>query len=111
VVGDTVRGEAIQPTGDVDEFTSTGTPGDTLTAGFRLLQNAVPSGYPITLEVVDPATRAVLTYAYTPYVQPGDAFVTGIPVVVPASGHFIIRFRELYDGGTAPYEFFVRPRP
>ena len=62
-LGDTVRGEAIAPTGDVDEFTSAGTPGETLTVGFRLVQDAVPSGAPITLEVVDPATRAVLTYA------------------------------------------------
>jgi len=111
VLGDTVRGEEIRPTGDVDEFTSTGTPGDTLTAGFRLVDDAVPTGAPITLEVVDPATRAVLTYAYTPYVQPGGAFVTGIPVAVPPSGTYVIRLRGLYDIGTARYEFFVKPRP
>ena len=110
-LGDTVRGEAIAPTGDVDEFTSAGTPGETLTAGFRLVQDAVPRGAPITLEVVDPATRAVLTYAYTPYVQPGGAFVTGIPVVVPPSGSYVIRFRGLDGPGTAPYEFFVKRGP
>ena len=60
-VGDTVRGEAIFPGGDIDEFTSSGAPGDTLSPLYRLTAAPVPPpGDGIKLEVIDPATGAVL---------------------------------------------------
>jgi len=41
-LGDTVRGEAIFPAGDIDEFTSTGTPGEAVSPWWRLTANPVP---------------------------------------------------------------------
>ena len=115
-VGDTVRGEAIFPGGDIDEFTSSATPGDTLRPWWRLTADPVPPpGSGITLQVIDPATGAVLVglgasliSASAPYYSPGS-------FVVPSTGTFLIR---VHGGGlfgdeleTAPYEFFVKPGP
>jgi hypothetical protein len=115
-VGDTVRGEAIFPAGDIDEFTSSGTPGDTLRPWWRLMANPIPPpGSGITLQVVDPATGAVLVgwgasviASTTEYFSPG-------PFVVPPAGAYLIR---VHGGGlfgdeleTAPYEFFVKRGP
>jgi len=41
-VGDTISGEAIQPAGDVDEFTAAATPGERLASWFRLSADPVP---------------------------------------------------------------------
>lgn len=113
-LGDTIRGEAISPAMDVDEFLSTGAPGDTLVPGYRLVADPVPSGKLITLEVVDPTTGIVLVgsgvslFAAGPFVSPGL-------FIVPPGGSYVIRVRGGGLGGeqlgTAPYEFFVRPGP
>ncbi len=117
-VGDTVRGEALDPVGDFDEFTVTGTPGDTLSAWLRLTADPGPpgsyqgtNGPMITIEIVDPSTGAVvsggtsLTASMPQFVSPG-AFL------VPASGVFLVRIRGTggygEDLGTGPYEFVVR---
>jgi len=115
-LGDTVRGEAIFPAGDIDEFTSSGTPGDTLRPWWRLTANPIPPpGSGISLQVVDPATGAVLVgwgasviASTTEYFSPG-------PFVVPPAGTYLIR---VHGGGlfgdeleTAPYEFFVKRGP
>lgn len=111
VQGDTVRGEALWPLGDVDEFQATGTPGDTLYAGFRLVATAQPLGGALTIEVVVPgAGPGSFSVAGS---APGFALVG--PFVVPASGTYVIRIRGKggfsENMGTAPYEFFVKRGP
>lgn len=111
-LGDTVRGEAIAPPGDIDEFTSTATPGATLAARYRLTANPVPPGSLITLEVVDPATGNVLAGAGASLFGSTPDFFSPGSFVVPPSGSYLVRVRA-YDRNlaTAPYEFFVAPVP
>ncbi|HET9709882.1 MAG TPA: hypothetical protein VFP39_16390 [Gemmatimonadales bacterium] len=111
-LGDTVRGEAIAPGGDIDEFTSTATPGVTLAARYRLTANPVPPGSLITLEVVDPATGNVLAGAGASLFGSTPDFFSAGTFVVPPSGSYRVRVRA-YDRNlaTAPYEFFVAPAP
>jgi hypothetical protein len=115
-VGDTVRGEAIFPGGDIDEFTTTAVPGDTLTAYIRLTAPAV--GVPdqfhgLTLEVIDPATGNTLAGSLEQFF--GQTFGPVGSFAVPAGGAFLIRVRGSGTFGdeltTAPYEFFVRRGP
>ncbi len=111
-LGDTIRGEAILPAGDVDEFTSTATPGATLVPFSRLTADPVPAGSLITLEIVDPATGAVL--AGTGVATSGASAQFGSPgaFVVPGSGTYLVRVRAYdRDLATAPYEFFVTTPP
>ncbi len=109
-VGDTVRGEAIAKPGDLDEFTGTGTANEILIAGFRLTAPPVGSGFGLSLEIVDPATGAVLTGQNTQVF--GQQFFEFPGFVVPASGSFLVRIRGTglfgEDTTTAPYEFYVR---
>lgn len=109
-VGDTVRGEAIAQPGDLDEFTGTGTPSEGLIPSFRLTAPPQGSGFGLSLEVVDPATGAVLTGQAT-FVF-GQEFVEYPGFGVPVSGNFLVRIRGTGLSGdettTAPYEFFVR---
>lgn len=114
-VGDTVRGEAVFPGGDIDEFTSTAVPGDTLTAYIRL--TAPPVGgdqfHGLTLEVIDPATGNALIGSLAQFF--GQTFNPVGSFAVPAGGGFLIRVRGSGTFGdeltTAPYEFFVRRGP
>ena len=112
-VGDTVRGEAIDAVGDLDEFTTSATPGVNLSVNARLLATPVPAGGIIWLDVLDPATGTVLST--------GSGLIGGSPtspfyglasVAVPASGSVLFRFRGYSYWGdelaTAPYEFFVQ---
>jgi hypothetical protein len=111
VIGDTVRGEAIAPVGDVDQFTASATPGDQLSPFFRLtapttIDNAM------ALEIIDPATGSVLWGYGAAYF--GTIYGTsGTPFTVPASGSFTIRIRsyrsfEELGFGTSGYEFFIK---
>ena len=108
-VGDTVRGESLDAPGDLDEFTSSGSPGETLTPFFRLTANAVPSGEIISLEIIDLTSgdtlRAVNQVLAGQFQELGS-------FTVPSSGAFLVRVRGTWtfgDGvGTAPYEFFVK---
>jgi len=113
-VGDTVRGEAIFPAGDIDEFTTTAVPGDTLTAYIRL--TAPPVGEQdqgLTLEVIDPATGNTLIGMGAQFF--GQTFNSVGSFTVPAGGGFLIRVRGSGTFGdqltTAPYEFFLRRGP
>jgi hypothetical protein len=114
-LGDTTRGEAVSPEMDVDEFTSTATPGDTLTPKIRLITDPVPSGRGLAIEVVDPGTGMVLIGANVSFNGATPNFLSPGPFVVPASGSYVIR---VHGGGfdedqlvTAPYEFTVEPTP
>jgi hypothetical protein len=108
---DTVSGESLFPSMDVDEYTGTAGPGDTLVAEFRLLADPVPPGH-ITLEAVDPATGAILTPQGFSVVAAQPEFVGPGPFVVPVSGSYVVRMRGGGFGtdqlGTAPYELRVR---
>jgi hypothetical protein len=115
VLGDTIRGEAVFPKADVDDFTSTATPGDTLMPSYRLTANPVPNGELITLQVIDPTTGAVLVGAGVSLIAASPDFFSPGRFIVPAGGAYLIR---IHGGGTfgdevgtAPYEFFVRRAP
>jgi hypothetical protein len=119
VVGDTVRGEAIDGLGDSDEFTTSATPGASLSVHWRLLANPVSTGGPVPetsriwVDVLDPETGTVLTTGGLFNGSPTAAFGSLGTVVVPPSGSLLLRFRGYNESGyelaTAPYEFFVRP--
>ena len=111
-LGDTVSSEAIDYIGDIDEFTVSGTPGDTLHAFFRMLappeMNETSHG--VSVEMFDPlsgqpSTRSSASYFGTSQLYPVGSFV------VPPSGSFVIRFRGTGFWGeditTGPYQFLI----
>ena len=114
-LGDTVRGEAIFPAGDIDEFTSTDTPGEAVSPWWRLTANPLPIGSLISLEVVDPATGTVLAGRGASLVGSGPQYWSPGSFVVPPAGAYLIRVRGGGtfgdEVGTAPYEFFVKRGP
>jgi hypothetical protein len=114
-VGDTVRGEALWPVGDIDEFTAVGTPGDTLTPWYHLTADPAPAGGLISLEVVDPGTRAIIVGAGAAVYRSSTQYFSPGSFVVPTGGTFIVRvhaYGSFGDNlGTAPYEFFVMRGP
>ena len=114
-LGDTVRTESVYPAGDIDEFTLTATPGDTLSAWFRLPANPAPVGVYLSLEVVDAANGSVLIGSNTGVLGTTPGFNRIGTFVVPQSGSLIVRFRgtevDGYEMGTGPYEFFVKRGP
>jgi len=107
-VGDTVRGESLFPSGDIDEFVASGTPGEQLTPFYRLPSGPTPASGLIALHVVDPATGSVLVGSN--FAVLGNDFNSPGSFTVPATGSFVVRIRAYYadDITTAPYEFFVR---
>jgi len=113
-VGDTVRGEAIAPVGDVDEFVATATPGAILTPLIRLTASPEPlgGGGGITLEVIDPATGDTLSGRGVSVISPQQQFVSLSSFTVPPSGSFIVRVRGSGFYGdeltTAPYEMSIK---
>lgn len=115
-LGDTVRGEALSPPGDVDEFTSSATPGDSLAEWFRLTAATNPPGQYITMEVIDPATGAVIAGAGASPIGPTAYFIQLGSFRVPASGNYKVRVRQSNPGGgaaaaTGQYEFYIAPVP
>jgi hypothetical protein len=114
-VGDTVRGEAVSPIGDIDEFTSSGTPGDVLSPWYHLTAAPVPAGGLITLEIVNPANGTVLVGAGAAVFGTGPPSFSPGTFRVPSGGQFIVRVHSygLFGTGTAtaPYEFFVKRGP
>ncbi len=107
-VGDTIRTEDLT-LGDIDEFTSSGTPGDSMVAGVQLTAYPIPAYGGIKLEVIDAATGLSLTGSNTWSAGEGGA---GGEFVVPASGKFIIRIQGGGMAGDiftiAPYWFYAR---
>jgi hypothetical protein len=113
-VDDTVRGEAIAPVGDVDEFTATAAAGASLTLFCRLTANRV-GNTGISFEVIDPATGAIVGGQGNQLVGTTQQFISFGSFTVPASGTFLVRVRGSGTFGdevaTAPYEFFVKSGP
>ena len=116
-VGDTVRGESISPAGDIDEFTSSGTPGEQLTLFDRLTVPSAPFNFDsaLVLEVIDPATGRSLVGGNAAILGSNTFYAVG-SFTVPPSGSFIVRAHVYGEQGygvgeTAPYEFFVKRGP
>jgi hypothetical protein len=112
-VGDTVRGETISPVGDIDEFTSTGTPGEQLTLWDRLTATSSLDSA-LVLEVIDPVTGKSLVGGNIAIM--GSTFYSLGAFTVPASGAFMVRARVYGKWGyavgeTTSYEFFVKRGP
>ena len=108
-VGDTVRGEAIFPAGEIDEFTASATPGAQLMAGMRVTADPQPQFDYVELLVLDDGTGTALAQIA---VQTTGAFQTA-SFTVPPSGTLRVRLgRQICcPPGRAPYEFFLRPAP
>ena len=112
-VGDTVRGETIDPVGDIDEFTSSGTPGEVLTPFVRLLAQS-PLDSAVVLEVIDPSTPGgALLGSNAAFF--GATFGSPGSFTVPTGGSFLIRLHVFgeagYGVGRTAYEFFVKRGP
>lgn len=107
-LGDTVSGETIDPIEDVDEFTFSGTAGQTVTVLFDVPTGASFPGY--QLQFVDPATDSVLgtATAFNPSTTFGD-INTG-PITLPRTGSYMIRVESVDYTSLAdrPYRFLVR---
>ncbi|HTS87878.1 MAG TPA: hypothetical protein VMG41_05255 [Gemmatimonadales bacterium] len=112
ILGDTISTEAIAPVGDVDQFTLTATPGDTLSEWFRLRAAPVPSGGYLMMEVLDAVTGAVLSGANTGVSGSTADFLSWGSFIVPPSGRVLIRFlgaSTIPDGAAgAPYAFYIK---
>ena len=112
-VGDTIRGETISPVGDIDEFTSTATPGEQLRLLARLPTGASSGDSAIVVEAIDPATGTSL--AGSNAATWGDTFWEVGTFTAPASGTFLVRTRVYgewgYGVGVTTYEFLVKRGP
>jgi hypothetical protein len=108
-LSDTVRAESIAPIGDIDEFTGSGAPGAVLSVFYRMAAATAPPDGSIQLQVIDPATQAVLVG--DGYAAVNTSFFTPGSFTVPASGNFLVRIRAYPATSvtTVPYEFFIRP--
>ena len=106
IVGDTVEGEAIDPRGDIDEFTVTGTQGQSLIA---YLQTPQGSQYPgLVLQVIDTTSGTVLgSVASLNPTSTLEDQSTG-SIVLPYSGAYTIRVEGASDrNGAGAYRFKV----
>jgi len=106
VVGDTVEGESIDPRGDIDEFTVTGTQGQSFIA---YLQTPQGSQYPgLVLRVVDTASGTVLASVASLNPTPALEDQSTGSIVLPYSGAYTIRVEGASDrNGAGPYRFKV----
>jgi hypothetical protein len=106
VVGDTVSGEAVDPRGDVDEFTVTGTQGQHLIA---YLQTPQGSFYPgVVLRVIDTTSGAVLGSVASLNNTPALEDQSTGPIELPYTGAFTIRVEGASDRyGSGVYRFKV----
>jgi len=108
-IGDTVRAERIDPIGDVDEFTFSGTLGDTLRLFFA---PALDSHPPLAVDVIDPATGQILT-TFRTYDSSQELGTLGPPpFTLPTSGTWMVRVRGDTDiTGSGGYQFSVQRGP
>jgi hypothetical protein len=91
-LGDTIKGEAIDQPGDVDEFTFTGSANQKVQIGFQYFTDGWPMGiYGLQLEVVDLATSTSLTTITVPSAQLDDP---GLPTItLPRDGSYLVRIQ------------------
>ena len=103
-----VAGESIDYAGDIDEFTFSGTAGETITAFLQ-----TPQGFlgisPAILEVVEPGTGNVLGSAQSWNPSPGPHGESTGPITLSVSGTYRLRVRGMDDRqGTGAIEMFVQ---
>ena len=106
-----VEGEAIDPDGDVDEFTFNGVGGDTVNVYFQTpLGTCCFEG--LVLELVNPPTGAILgSVRSANSTQRLDEQGTG-PVELPSSGTYMVRVRGGLDWlGRGQYRLQVKKLP
>jgi hypothetical protein len=113
-IGDIVEGEAIEFSGDVDEFTFTGAAADRLRAFLELPHGDWGYYMGLTLEVSPAGSDSVL--GSVTFANPDPTLSVGTDVItLPSSGSYTVRVRaaEERTGGTVPseYRFQVRREP
>jgi hypothetical protein len=112
VVGDTISNEAIDYIGDIDEFSVSGTPGDTLHAFFRMLVAPAFSetSHGLSIQMFDPAAGDPPVRSNASYFGTSQLYLVG-SFVVPPSGSCVIRFFGIGFWGeditTGPYQFVI----
>ena len=109
-IGDTVRGEWIDPLGDIDEYTFSGTAGDVLMAYFDVVSSPDPE-WPLKLEVLDSTSDQVLGSIAIPAGSELGDWHTGA-FSLPVSGSYVVRVSG-YDKehGSGEYAFTVQRAP
>lgn len=113
-IGDIVEGEAIEFSGDVDEFTFSGAAGDRIRAFIELPHGDWGYYMGLTLEVSPAGSDSVL--GSVTFANPDSTLSVGTNVItLSASGSYTVRVRaaEERTGGTVPseYRFQVRREP
>ncbi len=106
-LGDTVS-ETIYPVGDIDEFTYSGTQGQTV--GVYLEGEATSSfgGYGLSAQLIDPSNGAVLTSTAVFGVVATDSPAA----TLPRTGAYTVRVQTGQDNqGFGPYRIAVHPSP
>lgn len=106
VAGDTVDGEAIDPRGDVDEFTVTGAQGQHLIAYFQTPQG---SGYPgLVLRIIDVTSGAALGSVASLNPTPALEDQSTGSIELPYTGAYTIRVEGVSDrNGAGSYRFKI----
>src|SRR5205807_2406056 len=106
MVGETISGDAVDPPGDVDEFTFAGTAGQEVAV---FLQSRIANGFVcLVLELLNPDGRQLrsVTSCGNPPTLEGQS--TG-PVVLPGTAAYTVRVRGADDyAAGGPYRFQVR---
>jgi hypothetical protein len=110
-IGDTVRGEWVDPLGDVDEYTFDGGAGDRLVVYFNPVSSPDPE-WPLTLEVFEKESDQILGSIQIGAVgaELGDWHTEAF--VLPEPGRYVVRVRG-YDKelGSGQYAFTVQRAP
>ena len=100
-IGDTITGESIDPPGDVDEFTLSGTAGQQVNI-FVEAESSATGG--IQFSLLNPAGQVMSSISMR---GPGGDLLSQSTgrFAFPATGTYKLRF----DGPVGPYRFFVYP--
>lgn len=103
-VGDTIRTEAIDPPGDIDEFRFAGVAGERLVVLFDTPRGASTPGF--IAEVLDPTGRVIASAtSRDPSLVFGDT--RSKEFVIPIGGTYTIRVYDLDDRSTDPFPFWL----
>lgn len=117
--GDTVSGERIDWIDDIDEFTFSGTKGQTVNVAFQWMETVVPPSYApgLQLELVDAGTGTVLSTLVANGTAAALDDVSSGPIVLPSTGAYILSVRGTPDTSgyglwsTGPFRFRVTTTP
>jgi hypothetical protein len=91
-LGDSIKGEAVDFPGDVDEFTFAGSANQKISVGFQYYTDGTAGLYGLQLEIVDLTTSAVLTTVTTPVAALDDP---NLPTItLPHDGTYLVRIQD-----------------